>query len=47
MSRGVRINGVPAEDPEAELDFSDALYGRFYLIRRGKKHWHLVVRKPA
>ena len=41
---GIRINGVVVSDPEAELDFSDALHGRFYLIRRGKKNWHLVVR---
>jgi tyrosyl-tRNA synthetase len=46
-SRGVRVNGELADDPEAELDFSDALHGRFYLLRRGKKNWHLVVRKPA
>ncbi len=46
-SKGVRINGVVAEDPEAELDFSDALYGRFYLLRRGKKNWHLIVRNSA
>ncbi len=44
-SGGVRINGVVAEDPERELDFSDALHGRFYLVRRGKKNWHLLVRK--
>ena len=44
-SGGVRINCVVAEDPEAELDFSDALHGRFYLLRRGKKNWHLLLRK--
>jgi hypothetical protein len=32
-------------DPERCLDFADALYGRFYLVRRGKKNWHLLVRK--
>ncbi len=44
-SGGVRINGSVADDAEAELDFSDALHGRFYLLRRGKKNWHLVLRK--
>ncbi len=44
-SGGVRINGSVAEDPEAELDFSDALHGRFYLLRRGKKNWHLLAKK--
>jgi tyrosyl-tRNA synthetase len=46
-SGGVRINGQAAEDPEAELDFSDALHGQFYLLRRGKKNWHLLVRKTG
>ncbi len=44
-SGGVRINGSVAQDPEAELDFADALHGRFYLLRRGKKNWHLLLRK--
>jgi tyrosyl-tRNA synthetase len=46
-SKGLRINGLVADDPERELDFSDALYGRFYLLRRGKKNWHLIVRNSA
>ena len=44
-SGGVRINGSVADDPEAELNFSDALHGRFYLLRRGKKNWHLIEKK--
>ncbi len=44
-SGGVRVNGSVVEDPERELDFSDALHGRFYLLRRGKKNWHLLLRK--
>jgi tyrosyl-tRNA synthetase len=46
-SGGVRVNGEVVEDPEAELRFSNALHGRFYLLRRGKKNWHLLVRKTA
>lgn len=46
-SKGVRVNGSVVEDPEAELDFSDALHGRFYLLRRGKKNWHLIVKKST
>ncbi len=42
--QGIRINGVVVDDAEAQLDFSDALAGRYYLLRRGKKSWHLVVR---
>ena len=43
-SGGVRVNGSVVEDAEAELDFSDALHGRFYLLRRGKKNWHLLLK---
>lgn len=39
---GVRINGEVVADAERRLDWRDALYGRYYLIRRGKKHWHMV-----
>ena len=42
---GVRINGVVQHSVERELDWQDALFGRFYLLRRGKKHWHLLVRE--
>lgn len=41
---GVRLNGVELTDPERRLDWSDALFGRYYLVRRGKKNWHLLVR---
>jgi hypothetical protein len=27
-----------------EISFDDALFGRFYLIRRGKKQYGLLVR---
>lgn len=43
-SGGVTVNGERRDDPRAQLDFSDALFGRFYLLRRGKKNWHLLVR---
>lgn len=46
-SGGVGINGEVVDDPEAVLDFSDALHGSFYLLRRGKKNWHLLVRKGS
>ena len=39
---GVRINGQSVVDPEADLRWSQALHGRYHLIRRGKKTWHLV-----
>lgn len=46
-SGGVRVNGEIQNDPERQLDFSDALFGRFYVLRRGKKNWHLVVKNSA
>ena len=47
LGSGIRVNGHVVDDVETELDFSDALHGRFYLLRRGKKNWHLVVRNMA
>ena len=44
---GVRVNGAQVADPTVELDWSDALYGRFYVVRRGKKNWHLLARDSA
>lgn len=41
---GVSVNGVKVGDAGRELDFSDALHGKYYLLRRGKKHWHLLAR---
>ena len=43
-SGGVRINGEVEADAERALTFEDALFGRFYLVRRGKKNWHLLAR---
>jgi hypothetical protein len=44
QSKGLSVNGVVQGDAERDLDWSDALFGRFYLLRRGKKNWHLLVR---
>ena len=41
---GVSVNGEVLRDTGRVLDFSDALYGRYYLLRRGKKSWHLLIR---
>ena len=41
-SKGVQINGNQVEDPDFELIPSKALYGRFHIVRRGKKTWHLM-----
>jgi tyrosyl-tRNA synthetase len=39
---GVRLNGVAVGDAEMRLDSDQALFGRYLLLRRGKKHWHMV-----
>ena len=40
---GVGINGAPAKDPALRLEAAAALHGRYFLLRRGRKHWHLLV----
>ena len=47
LSKGISLNGVVQDDVERELDWSDALFGRFYLLRRGKKNWHLLARNQV
>ncbi len=44
---GVSVNGVIQDDTERILDFTDALHGKYYLLRRGKKSWHLLVRRQV
>jgi tyrosyl-tRNA synthetase len=46
-SGGVSVNGVVQHDSGVQLDWSDAAFGRYYLLRRGKKAWHLVYRAPG
>ena len=41
---GVWVNGAIERDSARVLDFSEALHGRYFLLRRGKKSWHLLVR---
>lgn len=42
-AKGVSVNGQVRDDPTHELDFADALYGRYYLLRRGKKNWRMLT----
>ena len=44
---GISVNGAVERDAGRVLDFSDALHGRYYLLRRGKKSWHLLVRRQG
>ena len=41
---GVRLNGEVLSDPRAELDFSQALFGQYIVLRRGKKVYHLLTK---
>ena len=43
VAKGVSVNGQVRDDPAHELDFADALFGRYYLLRRGKKNWRLLT----
>lgn len=40
---GVRLNGTVVEDASSGLDFADALFGKYFLLRRGKKVYHLFI----
>ena len=42
-SRGVSLNGEVVDDVGKTLERSGALHGRYHLLRRGKKAWHLVI----
>lgn len=43
QGNGVRLNGTAITDPTVRLDTVDALHGRFHLLRRGRKNWHLLI----
>lgn len=44
---GVTVNGHSVADVDARLLATDALHGRFHLLRRGKKTWGLLVHDAA
>ncbi len=39
----VYINGERTSDPDRVVDADDVLYGRYVLLRRGKKRWHVAT----
>ena len=41
----VSVNGGKISDPAAELSWGDAFYGRYFLLKRGKKLFHLGYRQ--
>ena len=44
QANGIKLNGQSIGDVRRDLTFADALYGNFYLLRKGKKNYHLIVR---
>lgn len=44
-SGGVSVNGAVEGDERRELVFAEALFGRFFLARKGKKNWLLISAK--
>ena len=42
-ANGVRLNGEGVTDPGLNLDANGALFGRYHVVRRGRKSWHLIV----
>ncbi|MCY3810332.1 MAG: tyrosine--tRNA ligase [Gammaproteobacteria bacterium] len=43
QSRGVRVNGDVVVDAGMRLEAADALHGRYHVVRRGRKNWHMVI----
>jgi tyrosyl-tRNA synthetase len=43
-SKAIRVNTTLCERAERQFDWSDALHGRYYVVRRGKKNWALISR---
>ena len=40
---GVYVNNVRVQDPSRALTMDDSVEGRFLLVRKGKKQYHLVA----
>lgn len=43
LGNGVSVNGEKATDVDMALTRERALHGKYFIIRKGKKHHHLVV----
>ncbi|MBP1705827.1 MAG: Tyrosyl-tRNA synthetase [Chloroflexi bacterium] len=44
---GLQVNGRPVGDPAATFGRDDLLAGRYLLVRRGKREYRLLVRRPG
>ena len=43
----VSVNGIVVDEPSMRLDGATALFGRYWMVRRGKRNWHLLVRQEG
>ena len=43
QSGGIQINGESIQDCDATISRKNALFGRYQLVRRGKRTWHLAL----
>ena len=43
QGNGVHLNGEVVTDPAMRLEAANALFGRYHVIRRGRKNWHLLL----
>ena len=43
QGKGVRLNGQVVDDPKRTLNFGDAYFDSFYVLRKGKKQHYLLV----
>ncbi len=43
QGKGVRLNGQVVDDPKCTLDFGDAYFDGFFVLRKGKKQHYLLV----
>lgn len=44
QANGIKLNGDSIDDVGRDLTFEDALFKHFYLLRKGKKNYHLIAR---
>ena len=43
QGKSISVNGEKITDIEARLDRTSALYGKYFLVQKGKKTYHLLI----
>ena len=44
---GVRLNGEVVSEPTVQLEFKNALFGKYFVLKKGKKVYHLLSKAEA